>query len=78
MAEDKLTIFDPQVEYFTLEDAIEAVKIGDVWGYLAVPDHYSDSVYSRTASGNRVDEEALNGSFVHYQLDMTSEFILSN
>lgn len=61
--------------YDTEENARYAVRRGKIWGFMSFPDGFSAAYYTKVASSALADEEVLNGSSVHLEMDETSKQI---
>lgn len=62
-----------QVKYDNLSSAISAVKRGDVWGAIHIPDKYSENLQSRLIMGEEVTNETISNGTIKVYPDLTSK-----
>lgn len=65
-----------QVKYDNLSSAINAVKRGDVWGAIHIPDKYSEHLQSRLIMGEEVTNETISNGTIKVYPDLTSKYKL--
>lgn len=63
-----------QVKYDNLSSAINAVKRGDVWGAIHIPDKYSENLQSRLIMGEEVTNETISNGTIKVYPDLTSKY----
>ncbi|XP_035714198.1 ABC transporter G family member 20 isoform X1 [Folsomia candida] len=64
-------------DYGSAELARGAVKAGKAWGFLNFPKNFSDDLYERATGGNTIENETLQASYVHVEMDYTNKQISS-
>lgn len=62
-----------QVRYDNLSGAIEAVKHGQVWGIIHIPDKYTENLQSRMIMGEDVNNETIGNGTIKVYPDLTSK-----
>lgn len=63
-----------QVKYDNLTSAMEAVRRGQVWGALHIPDKFSENLQSRLILGEEVTNETISNGTIKVYPDLTSEY----
>lgn len=67
-----------QVRYDNLSSAIEAVKLGKVWGVIHIPDKYTENLQSRMIMGEDVNSETIGNGTIKVYPDLTSKFYVNS
>eukprot|EP00455_Lapot_gusevi_P020080 TRINITY_DN2134_c0_g1_i6.p1 TRINITY_DN2134_c0_g1~~TRINITY_DN2134_c0_g1_i6.p1 ORF type:complete len:387 (-),score=60.09 TRINITY_DN2134_c0_g1_i6:99-1259(-) len=63
-----------QVNYNSMEEAVDSVKHGNAWGVISIPPTFSQYLFLRFSSQN-VTDDIIAGSSIFLDLDMTNEQI---
>uniref|UniRef100_A0A0A1XFV5 ABC transporter G family member 20 n=1 Tax=Zeugodacus cucurbitae TaxID=28588 RepID=A0A0A1XFV5_ZEUCU len=61
--------------YTDLEDAKEAVRVGNAWGVLYFTENFTDAFVARIALGRDADDETIDQSEIRVWLDMSNQQI---
>lgn len=61
-----------QIKYDNLTSAIDAVRKGNVWGAIHIPDKYSQNLQSRLIMGEEVTNETISNGTIRVYPDLTS------
>ncbi|GAB6022337.1 hypothetical protein CHUAL_006458 [Chamberlinius hualienensis] len=64
-----------QVTYYDHTVALEAVRVGDVWGVLEIPRNFSQDLLTRVYQGPAATDDVINGSILRIFLDSTNQQI---
>ncbi|KAF7487775.1 ABC transporter G family member 20 [Sarcoptes scabiei] len=64
-----------QHNFSSLEDAIDAVKRGDMWGVLHLSERFSVNLQKRVVMGEDVDNETIEASTIRIYPDLTNQQI---
>lgn len=56
-------------------DARDAVERGKTWGFMSFPPEFSSAYFTKIASNALADEETLNSSSIHLEMDETNKQI---
>lgn len=63
-----------QIKYDNLTSAIDAVRKGNVWGAIHIPDKYSQNLQSRLIMGEEVTNETISNGTIRVYPDLTSRY----
>lgn len=63
-----------QIKYDNLSSAIDAVRKGNVWGAIHIPDKYSQNLQSRLIMGEEVTNETISNGTIRVYPDLTSRY----
>lgn len=61
--------------YSDLEDAKEAVRMGNAWGAVYISENFTDAFIARSNLGRDADDETIDSSEVKVWLDMSNQQI---
>jgi hypothetical protein len=67
-----------QVPFQSVSEALDAVKIGKVWGVVHFPQNFTDELVVRRADGKFADKETILASRIAITLDSSSGFMPFN
>jgi len=57
----------------SVEEALESVEKGDLVGYMAFPQNYSEQILNRFLEGRFALEDSFDQSTITFRMDMSSE-----
>jgi hypothetical protein len=67
-----------QKSYASVEDAVEDIKKGQIWGYINFPQNYSSYLIDRGANPAFALDETYDGSRITFDMDMSNQQIGHN
>lgn len=71
-----LCTFSFQIPYNTIEEAVDDVHKGHLWGYIHFGNNYSQHMIDRLATKQFAFEETINGSIINVRMDMSRKYTI--
>jgi hypothetical protein len=62
---------------YSEEEAVEEIQAGRLWGYMSVPENYSQHMGDRALSRNYATNETIDGTTISFRMDMSRKIIRS-